>query len=117
MYRFFENLVNPYADRSVGTPPRNIIAFIRSEMHPFRRIIPFILFMSFAVAIMETWLISYSGKVIDYINVTDKSEVWSLYGFELFLVALFSADQALLSTENALLLAEETLSATQDTLF
>ncbi|MEJ6710368.1 MAG: ABC transporter ATP-binding protein [Amylibacter sp.] len=89
MYRFFENLVNPYADRSVGTPPRNIIAFIRSEMHPFRRIIPFILFMSFAVAIMETWLISYSGKVIDYINVTDKSEVWSLYGFELFLVALF----------------------------
>ncbi len=89
MYRFFENLVNPYADRSVGTPPRNIIAFIHSEMHPFRRIIPFILFMSFAVAIMETWLISYSGKVIDYINVTDKSEVWSLYGFELFLVALF----------------------------
>jgi ATP-binding cassette subfamily B multidrug efflux pump len=38
---------------------------------------------------METWLISYSGKVIDYINVTDKSEVWNLYGVELFLVALF----------------------------
>ena len=89
MYRFFENLVNPYADRSVGTPPRDIIAFIGSEMQPFRRIIPFILFMSFAVAIMETWLISYSGKVIDYINVTDKSEVWNLYGVELFLVALF----------------------------
>ena len=89
MYRFFENLVNPYAERSVGTPPRNIIAFMRSEMQPFRRIIPFILFMSFAVAIMETWLISYSGKVIDYINVTDKSEVWNLYGVELFLVALF----------------------------
>ena len=89
MYRFFETLVNPYAERSVGTPPRDIMAFIRSEMQPFRRIIPFILFMSFAVAIMETWLISYSGKVIDYINATDKSEVWSVYGIELFLVALF----------------------------
>ncbi|WGI21193.1 ABC transporter ATP-binding protein [Amylibacter sp. IMCC11727] len=89
MYRFFENLVNPYAKRAVGTPSANIWAFIRSELHPFRRVIPWMLFTSLAVALMETWLISYSGRVIDYINNSDKSVLWNDYGWELLGVALF----------------------------
>lgn len=89
MYRYFENLVNPYADRSVGTPPRQIWAFIRSELEPFRRFIPLMLLTALGVAVMETWLISYSGRVIDYINRSDKSLLWDEYGLELIGVALF----------------------------
>ncbi len=89
MYRYFENLVNPYAKRTVGTPSANIWTFIRSELHPFRRVIPWMLFTSLAVALMETWLISYSGRVIDYINNSDKSVLWNDYGWELLGVALF----------------------------
>ena len=89
MYRYFENLVNPYADRSVGTPPRQIWAFIRSELEPFRRFIPLMLLTALGVAVMETWLISYSGRVIDYINQSDKSLLWDEYGLELIGVALF----------------------------
>lgn len=60
-----------------------------SELHPFRRVIPWMLFTSLAVALMETWLISYSGRVIDYINNSDKSVLWNDYGWELLGVALF----------------------------
>jgi ATP-binding cassette subfamily B multidrug efflux pump len=89
MYQFFESLVNPYAKRTVGTPPRQIWAFIRSELEPFRRFIPLMLIITLAVAIIETWLISYSGRVIDYINNSDKSRLWDDYGWELTGVALF----------------------------
>ena len=41
------------------------------------------LITALGVALMETWLISYSGRVIDYINTSDKSVLWSEYGFEL----------------------------------
>ena len=89
MYRYFENLVNPYAKRSLGTPSANIWTFIRSELRPFRRVIPWMLLTALAVALMETWLISYSGRVIDYINNSDKSVLWNDYGWELTGVALF----------------------------
>lgn len=89
MYRYFESLVNPYAERNAGTPPRQIWAFIRSELEPFRRYLPVILLTSLGVAVMETWLISYSGRVIDYINLSDKSALWDDYGAELIFVALF----------------------------
>lgn len=89
MYRYFENLVNPYAIRSEGTPQRQIWAFIRGEMRPFARIIPWLLVAGLVAALTETWLISYSGQVIDYINQSDKSTLWDRYGFELLAVSLF----------------------------
>ena len=89
MYGYFESLVNPYADRAVDTPPSKIWPFIKSELQPFRRFIPLMLLTALGVAVMETWLISYSGRVIDHINYSDKSVLWKEYGFELTFVALF----------------------------
>lgn len=89
MYSYFESLVNPYADRAVDTPPSKIWPFIKSELQPFRRFIPLMLLTALGVAVMETWLISYSGRVIDHINYSDKSVLWKEYGFELTFVALF----------------------------
>ena len=89
MYCYFESLVNPYADRAVDTPPSKIWPFIKSELQPFRRFIPLMLLTALGVAVMETWLISYSGRVIDHINYSDKSVLWKEYGFELTFVALF----------------------------
>ena len=76
MYGYFESLVNPYADRAVDTPPSKIWPFIKSELQPFRRFIPLMLLTALGVAVMETWLISYSGRVIDHINYSDKSVLW-----------------------------------------
>ena len=89
MYRYFESLVNPYANRTVGTPPRRIWPFIKSELEPFRNFIPLMLLTSLGVAVMETWLISYTGRIIDYINNSEKSILWTEYGIELVFISLF----------------------------
>ena len=89
MYRYFENLVNPYTNRNAGTPPRDIWRFFRAEMQPFARVVPWLLITGLIAALTETWLISYSGRVIDYINASDKSNLWQDYGWELVAVSLF----------------------------
>ncbi|PLS22489.1 ABC transporter ATP-binding protein [Neptunicoccus cionae] len=87
MYRFFESIVDPFANRDLGTPPRNIWAFIRSELRPFNRLLPWLLIGGLVVALLETWLISYSGQIIDYVNQTDGDALWGRYGLELMAVA------------------------------
>ena len=88
MYRYFESLVNPYANRGNMPPARDLWTLIREEMGPFRRLIPGLLISAFVVAVFETWLISYSGQVIDYVNQSEKDTLWATYGVELVLVAL-----------------------------
>ncbi|MDR6264830.1 ABC transporter ATP-binding protein [Roseobacter sp. N2S] len=87
MYRFFESIVDPFAKRDLGTPPRNIWAFVRSELYPFRKLLPWLLLAGLGVALLETWLISYSGKIIDYVNQSDGAALWGRYGLELAAVA------------------------------
>ncbi|MBR9865195.1 MAG: ABC transporter ATP-binding protein [Rhodobacteraceae bacterium] len=88
MYRFFESIVDPFARRDLGTPPRSIWAFIRSELRPFNRLLPWLLIGGLVVALLETWLISYSGQIIDYVNQTDGDALWGRYGLELMAVAV-----------------------------
>ncbi|WP_069301285.1 ABC transporter ATP-binding protein [Neptunicoccus sediminis] len=87
MYRFFESIVDPFAHRDLGAPPRNIWAFIRSELRPFHGLLPWLLLGGLVVALLETWLISYSGRIIDYVNQTDGDALWGHYGLELMAVA------------------------------
>ncbi|GGA07329.1 ABC transporter ATP-binding protein [Neptunicoccus cionae] len=87
MYRLFESIVDPFAKRDLGTPPRNIWAFIRSELRPFKRLLPWLLIGGLVVALLETWLISYSGQIIDYVNQSDGDALWGRHGLELLAVA------------------------------
>ena len=90
MFRFFENLVDPYVHYTeTDRPPTRLWPFMRVYARPFHKVFALTAVMSVIVAAVEVWLIGYLGRLVDTLSTTVPGEVWALHGFELFLVALF----------------------------
>lgn len=89
MFRFFENLIDPYcAYTESDTPPVRLWPFLRSYSKPFKTVFVLAALMSVVVAAIEVGLIYYMGRVVDLMSGTP-AQVWDQHGTELILVALF----------------------------
>ncbi|MEQ8898266.1 MAG: ABC transporter ATP-binding protein [Roseovarius sp.] len=89
MFKFFENLVDPYCDYTeTDTPPTRLWPFMRDYMKPFRRVFWVTAIFSVIVAAIELWLIYYMGELVDRLS-GEPETVWQQYGLELIVVALF----------------------------
>jgi ATP-binding cassette subfamily B multidrug efflux pump len=89
VFRYFENMVDPYAAyRETNAPPTRLWPFMLDYTHPFRRVFVYAAIMSVVVAVVELWLIFVMGWVVDILS-GDPSQVWAEYGTRLILLALF----------------------------
>jgi len=89
MFRFFENLVDPYAPYTeTDTPPTRLWPFLLQYSRPFTRVFALTAVMSIVVAAVEIWLIYYMGRIVDLLEAGPQA-VWQTYGTELILVGLF----------------------------
>ncbi|MGB8815389.1 MAG: ABC transporter ATP-binding protein [Paracoccaceae bacterium] len=89
MFRFFENLVDPYGPYTpTDTPPRRMWPFLREYIVPFRGVFVVTGLLSVSVAIVDVALIWYVGRIVDVLAVGNPQAVWRDYGTEIILVAL-----------------------------
>ena len=89
MFRFFENLVDPYVSyRQKDNPPQRLWPFLRDYSQPFRTVFIYAGIMSVVVALVEIALIFYLGRVVDLLEQSPET-LWDTHGTELILVALF----------------------------
>jgi ATP-binding cassette, subfamily B, multidrug efflux pump len=89
VFRFFENLVDPYVRyEETDKPPTRLWPFMRDYARPFHRVFAVTAVMSVVVAGVEVWLIGYLGRLVDTLSETNPAEVWQTYGLELLVVAL-----------------------------
>ncbi|PWE30036.1 multidrug ABC transporter ATP-binding protein [Maritimibacter sp. 55A14] len=90
MFRYFENLVDPYvAHDATDTPPRRLWPFMRAWSRPFHRVFAVAGILSLVVALVEVGLIFYMGRVVDLMGAGSPSEVLSRHGPELIGIAVF----------------------------
>lgn len=90
MFRFFENLVDPYvAYRETDAPPQRLWPFLLQYAGPFRGVFWAAGIMSIITATVEVALIWYMGRVVDVLGRTGPQAFWSVHGLELLLAALF----------------------------
>lgn len=90
MFRFFENLVDPYvAYEENDTPPQRLMPFLRQYMQPFIGIFWLAGLMSAVVAAIEIYLLFYLGRLVDVMGDTSPTTFWDAHGTELILVAIF----------------------------
>lgn len=89
MFRYFENLVDPFTRVKSDQPPSALWAYIKTQLKPFHRYLPWMALTGFLVALMESGLIFYSGRLIDLMNDTGASAFWDTHGTEVIFVALF----------------------------
>ena len=89
MFRFFENLVDPYTPHaSTDRPPQRLLPFIMEYARPFRKLFVCAALLSIAVAAVEIWLIWVMGWVVD-ILAGEPAQVWEDHGTALILLGLF----------------------------
>ncbi|WP_299639166.1 ABC transporter ATP-binding protein [uncultured Ruegeria sp.] len=89
MFRYFENLVDPFvAYREADIPPTRLWPFMLDYSRPFFRVFVWAALISIVVAGVEIGLIYYMGRVVDMLGGTP-SEVWQNHGTELLLMAAF----------------------------
>jgi ATP-binding cassette subfamily B multidrug efflux pump len=90
MFRFFENLVDPYTTyRETDAPPRRLWPFLWEYSQPFKRVFALTAIMSVVVAAVEVGLIWYMGRVVDLMSTGDPATVLADHGWELILAAIF----------------------------
>ncbi len=89
MFRFFENLVDPYVEYvEDDVPPTRLWPFLRAYCVPFKKVFILTGIMTILVAAIEIGLIYYTGRIVDLL-ANDPAEMWATYGTELIVVALF----------------------------
>lgn len=90
MFRFFENLVDPYETYPENdTPPTRLWPFLKTYVRPFRKVFWAAGIMSVVVAVVEVGLIAYMGRLVDVIAPGSEATIWEDYGWEFILLGLF----------------------------
>jgi ATP-binding cassette, subfamily B, multidrug efflux pump len=70
MFRFFENLIDPYqAYVEVDAPPTRLWPFLRDYVHVFRRIFAVTAVFSVGNAVLDIGMIWYLGRLIDLMTI------------------------------------------------
>jgi len=90
MFRYLENLVDPYCDYpETDQPPQKLGPFIWDFCRPFRKVFAITGVLTMASALVEVWLIAYLGRLVDVLTTADPSDFWSDYGPEMLAVGVF----------------------------
>ena len=90
MFRFFENLVDPYTPYAeTDTPPTKLWPFLREYARPFAAVFWVTGLFSVIIAGIEIWLLAYMGRVVDLLDNTTPADFFAQHGLELFAVAAF----------------------------
>ena len=88
MFKFFEDLVDPYQSYArTDAPPRRIWPFLREYLVPFRRVFAVTAVLAFVVAAADVALIWYVGRVVDQLAAGEPAAVWAAHGTEMLVVA------------------------------
>ncbi len=89
MFRFFENLVDPYvAYEEKDAPPRRLLPFLIDYARPFRGVFVATSALTMIVAAIEVGLIWYVGRLVDLLAKDTPAIVMRAHGLEFALAAL-----------------------------
>ncbi len=89
MFRWFENLVDPYVPyKESDTPPQRLYPFLREYAEPFKRVFWITGLTSIVIAIVEIWLLGYLGRLVDILSGGTPTQVWAESGKEFIIVAI-----------------------------
>ncbi|MFO1175874.1 MAG: ABC transporter ATP-binding protein [Paracoccaceae bacterium] len=90
MFRFFENLVDPFCDYAeTDSPPRRLLPFLMDYARPFRAVFVVSVLLKILVAAFEIGLIWYVGRLVDILSTGQPEQILHSHGTE-FAIAAFA---------------------------
>ncbi len=83
MYKFFEKLVDPFANPSFLAAPDSVWRFLLGHIRPFRHLLPWMVLLGILKAGLECGLIFYAGRLIDIMSQSGVDGFWTNHKFEM----------------------------------
>lgn len=88
MFRFFEDLADPFQPYIHQKPSSDVWTFLREHLRPLRHVMALsVLFTLFSVAI-ELGLIGYTGRLLNLLSQTPQNRFWEELGPQLAVIAI-----------------------------
>ncbi|MEZ5777255.1 MAG: ABC transporter ATP-binding protein [Paracoccaceae bacterium] len=88
MFRFFENLVDPYIPyEEKDTPPQRLLPFLMEYARPFRAVFFVTALFTTFVAMFEVGLIWYVGRLVDLLGSAAPADVMRAHWLEFAIAA------------------------------
>lgn len=93
MFRWFENLLDPFPPEERPIPPKNLASFLWACTRGSRRYVLALALLSATVSIYEAWLFAFLGQIVDLLSTWQAGEPPSaeeqrvLWGIGIVLVA------------------------------
>jgi ATP-binding cassette subfamily B multidrug efflux pump len=89
MFRFFENLVDPYQPYTeTDTPPTRLWPFLREYVQAFRKVFAVTALFSVGNAVLDVGMIWYLGRLVDQMSGQTPASFLAAHWAELTIVAL-----------------------------
>jgi len=88
MFKFFENAVPPFSEDKVEQPPQSMLKFVWHYTKPFRFLLLCLFITSALISGIEVYMFNAIGNMIDWMQVSDPSTFFDVYGDELLGVAV-----------------------------
>ncbi len=81
-----ENHCLPFPEEPPEKPPDSLFGFIAHYALPFRQLILVSAAFSIAISLIEIYLFSFVGNLVDWLTASDREHFWDTYRFQLILV-------------------------------
>lgn len=81
MFRFFENLIDPFRQHDESMPPPTLLAFYWRYTRQVRGGLIGLLAVGFVVALIEVALYDYVGSIVDLLQTTSPGDLLRDYGY------------------------------------
>ncbi len=88
MFRYLESFVDPFRSDAVAAPSDRFWPFLFDHLRPFRKLLSVVTFTGAAVALFETGLIFYAGRLVDLMAASGPDQFTARHGLELAIVVL-----------------------------
>ena len=88
LYNWLERRSSVYPTETPQMPPKTFWAFILHYSKPFWKLIACSSILSSSAAIVEVWLFSFVGDLIDWLNTTEPESLWETHGPILMLMGV-----------------------------
>jgi len=86
LFRWFEKTCEVYPDAVPEMPPTQFWAFLFHYARPFKKLIATSALLAAAAALIEVYLFSFVGNLVDWLSTTERASFWDTHGTELIVI-------------------------------
>ena len=90
IFTWFEKYSDPFPEDLPSKPPSSLLGFVAHYAKPFWRLIAAAAVLSTIIALIEVYLFSFVGNLVDWLIETDRESFWEVHQTKIIAVSILT---------------------------